>query len=105
MIRAALAVRDPGALLFYRATPYVIRDPGACAVSGVPDGPLRTVALDGALDRKLDAACAYRSQVGFQFGGSGPLREALSALAVREGGERFVGITLPPLAGHDPATK
>ena len=105
VIRAALAVCDPGALLFYRDTPYVIRNPGARAAPGVPGGPARTVPLDGVLDRKLDAACAYASQVGFQFGGPGPLRDALAALAAREGGERFVGTKLPPLPGHDVATK
>ena len=103
-IRAALAVWDPGALLFYRDTPYVIRDPAARAGPGVPDGPSRSVAIGPALARKLDAACAYGSQVGFQFGGPGPLRDALTALAQREGGERFIG-TVPPLPGHDPATK
>ena len=105
VIRAALAVHDPGALLFYRDTPYVIRDPGALPAPGVPAGPVHAVALGGVLARKLDAACAYASQIGFQFGGAAPLRAALTALAVREGGERFVGIKLPPLPGHDPDTK
>ena len=103
VIRAALSVLDPAELLFYRDTPYVIRNPSAHAAEGVPGVPPVSLGLDGVLDRKLDAACAYRSQIGFQFGGPGPLRDALVSLARREGGETFIG-TLPSRLGHHAAT-
>lgn len=45
-----------------------------------PDGPLATVPLaDEDLAAKLDAAAAYASQIGFQFGSEGALRETLAA--------------------------
>ena len=102
-IRAAQAVCGKDELSYYQDTPYVMRDPGARVAAGVPDGPAWTVAVGTALDRKLDAACAYESQIGFQFGGPGPTRSALSALAARTGGERLIGTRAPP-AGHGEAT-
>lgn len=112
-IRAVLSVRDAADLLFYRDTPYIIRDPSAAPAPGVPVGPSATLDIAAALERKLAAACAYSSQVGFQFGGPGAARTALSALTAREGGERFIG-RLPELApipispvpqpGHHPDT-
>ena len=74
---------------FYRDTPYVIRDANA-----EPDFRVARAAscdlscpLDvAALGAKSDAACAYSSQIGFQFGGAAATRAALAALARREAG-------------------
>ena len=90
-IDAVLALDDRHvALGFYRDTPYVIRDPDAR-----PDRRVEAIApyavtcpLDARdLAAKQDAACCYRSQLGFQFGGADAARGALAALARRDAGE------------------
>ena len=95
VIRAALRIRPADRLLFWRDTPYVIRDPAARPDPALPQPVLATPrgmdALPG-LDRKAAAACAYASQVGFQFGGTEACARALRDLAAREGGERFAGL-------------
>ena len=85
MIRAVQAVQVPGAVVWYRDTPYAIRNPAA-----IPDVALTAmdeviVQIGPVLDRKLLAACAYTSQVGFQFGGPAPAAAALLAFAQHEG--------------------
>ncbi len=84
MIHAVSHVVPPH-LAFYRDTPYAIRNPNAVlnveasgmheCVLGITDG----------LQRKIDASCAYGSQIGFQFGGSAAVALALREFAVREG--------------------
>ena len=98
MIRALQAVQVPGATAWYRDTPYAIRNPAALpdvALAGLGEVMVEIVQ---ALDRKLMAACAYASQVGFQFGGPAPAAAALQAFALHEGNgtaaERLRG-TLP----------
>ncbi len=97
---AALQVFPPGSLAFYRDTPYAIRQPDAACLPCVPEGVPSTVPIGAVLDRKIAAAQAYASQIGFQFGGPTPVALALRDFAVREGGgtpaERFCG---RPLAG------
>ncbi len=80
----ALRMLELDAVLgFYRDTPYVIRDRGA--QPHVRAEIVVTFALAPAdLDAKLRAACCYRSQVGFQFGGTDEACAALTALAARE---------------------
>ena len=93
MIRA---VQDaaPRHLAFYRDTPYALRDTNA--VSDLPMPGLRECApgIAVGLERKIAASCAYRSQIGFQFGGPDRLAAALREFAVREGqgrpAERFL---------------
>ncbi|MBV8916307.1 MAG: hypothetical protein JOZ05_25130, partial [Acetobacteraceae bacterium] len=70
-------------------TPYAIRNPDAAPF--VDDGPETVVGIAAALDRKVAAACAYASQIGFQFGGPEAAGRALRDFAGREGGERFSG--------------
>lgn len=86
---------------FYRDTPYAIRDPEAAALPGVPVGTPSIVPIAAALERKIAAAQAYASQIGFQFGGPAPLAAALRDFAVQEGGgqpaERFCGRSLTGL--------
>ena len=90
------AVRQaaPRQLAFYRDTPYALRDTNAVS-DHVPSG-LRECApgIAAGLERKIAASCAYRSQIGFQFGGPARLAAALREFAVREGqgrpAERFL---------------
>ncbi len=75
-VRMALAGLAAPALA-YRDTPYAMRE-RAEARPGERAEPVD-------LARKLEACAAYGSQIGFQFGGEQPMREALSAFAHAEG--------------------
>ena len=82
-------------LAFYRDTPYAIRQPNAAAMPCVPQTRSETIGIEAALERKIAAAQAYTTQIGFQFGGPTPLSRALRSFAISEGAgtpaERFVG--------------
>ncbi len=83
-VRAAVldAVRAP--TLWYRDTPYAIRhgtDGPPPVLAGLS---VLAVPVGQGLARKLDAACAYRTQLGFQFGGSAGTRAALHDFAQAE---------------------
>ncbi|UOQ69678.1 PIG-L deacetylase family protein [Hymenobacter volaticus] len=74
-------------ILWYRDTPYIIRQPDAEPAPELPTGlvkvamPLSTVALKA----KVAAAQAYASQIDFQFGGADQTRVKLAQLAAAEG--------------------
>ena len=88
-IRAVQAAAGGAPVAWYRDAPYAIREPDAAPFVNQPDaGSLR---IEGALRRKIEAASAYRSQIGFQFGGPDGVAEALADFAERDGGERFCG--------------
>ena len=95
VIAAAAASVPVCSTAFYRDTPYAIREPAAAAHRSVPAGATSTVLIGDMLERKIAAAQAYASQIGFQFGGAAPLSAALRRFAVQEGGgvaaERFCG--------------
>lgn len=104
MIRAVSdTVRQP--LAFYRDAPYAIRNPNAGSHVGDNNVSECVVGIAGTLDRKVEASCAYGSQIGFQFGGAASLGVALREFAVREGqgrpAERFLasGRALELLSG------
>jgi LmbE family N-acetylglucosaminyl deacetylase len=95
VIRAVHAACPAEAVVWYRDTPYSIRVPDARpgpSLAGLAEAAVPLGAA--ALARKLDAATAYRTQLGFQFGGAEAARAALHAFACREGGgqpaERFL---------------
>lgn len=88
-IRAVQSVADDRPIAWYRDTPYAIRDPAAAPIVRAPVAA--TVPIATTLDRKIRAACAYRSQIGFQFGGPAGVATALAAFTAHEGGERFSG--------------
>ena len=72
-LQVIAAVREAIAddlVCWYRDTPYAIREPGAAASPLLPEGLReRVTAMPEALmARKIAGACAYRSQIGFQFG-------------------------------------
>lgn len=80
--------------LFYRDTPYAVRNPAATPIAGT-GLPEHAVPIAAGLERKVAAAQAYASQVGFQFKGAEQAGAALRAFARSEGGgapaERFLG--------------
>ena len=106
VIAAAGASFPAASVAYYRDTPYAIRQPAAASTL-VPAGSASTVPVGGMLDRKIAAAQAYASQIGFQFGGAAPLAAALRAFAIQEGGgnpaERFCGRPVGGLADGAPA--
>jgi LmbE family N-acetylglucosaminyl deacetylase len=103
LITAALQSIPNDRLAFYRDTPYAIRQPDAVAFAAVPLAPAAKVDITTGLDRKIGAAQAYASQIGFQFGGPDALAVALRRFALAEGdgvaAERFTGAGLRHLGG------
>ena len=77
LIAAVTATLPADAVTWYRDTPYALRGPADSPGFGVPIGDHLAV--------KLDGCAAYRTQLGFQFGGEAGMREALAAFALREG--------------------
>ena len=88
---------------FYRDTPYAIREPDARPFGAIPATEPRIIGIESALERKIAAAQAYTSQLGFQFGGSVALARALQGFALHEGAgiaaERYAGCDLGPIFG------
>ena len=93
MIRAVRQA-PPRDLAFYRDTPYALRDTNAVSDHMTPGLRECAPGIAAGLERKVAASCAYRSQIGFQFGGPARLAAALREFAVREGqgrpAERFL---------------
>ena len=81
---AVAALADPDRTAWWRDTPYAVRHPDA---PGAPEvtGTDVAIAIEGVLDAKADAAAAYATQVGFQFGGGEHVAPVLADLARREG--------------------
>ncbi|WP_409332621.1 PIG-L deacetylase family protein [Trujillonella humicola] len=77
VLRAVAALDRP--TLWWRDSPYVLRDPAAVPGAGLPGGlaPLR---LPQDLDRRAEACACYATQLGFQFGGADGMRTALAGL-------------------------
>ncbi len=98
VIRAALRCFPQDRLAFYRDTPYAIREPMARPLGLIPSQPLVTIGIGAALERKVAAAQAYTTQIGFQFGGADAVADALAEFAHAEGegsqAERFIGAVL-----------
>ena len=76
---------------WYRDTPYAIREPNALPSPLLPEGLTEQATLlsEETMACKVAGACAYESQIGFQFGGAAEvdrkLREFHQAEAVRVG--------------------
>ena len=68
----------------------------------MPAAPVRGVSIAAGLERKLAAACAYASQIGFQFGGPEACARALRELASREGDGRAAELFVRPDAASRP---
>lgn len=77
VLRAVAGLDRP--VLWWRDSPYVLRDPAAVPGPGLPDG-LTEVRLPQDLDRRADACACYPTQLGFQFGGVEEMRAALTGL-------------------------
>jgi len=98
-VRAAVPPTIP--VLWYRDTPYIIRQPAAQPAPELPAG-LTEIAVplsEAALAAKIAASQAYASQIGFQFGDAEQVRSKLTQLAGAEAqiaglapaAERFAG--------------
>ena len=81
--------------IWYRDAPYAIRNPAAEPSAPVAGRSGFALPIGGHLAAKLDACAAYRTQLGFQFGGEAAMRETLTRFARDEGdgepAERFIG--------------
>ncbi len=79
-IDALAWLAHPAPVVRWRDAPYALRERAAARrgdETGIPIG--------AQLERKLEACAAYRSQLGFQFGGEAAMREQLTAFAEAEG--------------------
>ena len=85
VVRAVLELNLSPKVAWYRDAPYATRNPGSSPSPLLPAG-LSEGAVDVAetLEAKLAACAAYTTQLGFQFGGEGNMREALAAFAAAE---------------------
>ncbi len=94
VVGAARHVVGPERTAYYRDTPYAIRQPDATPSREVPNLPATIVPIATAMARKVAAAQAYTSQIGFQFQDAAALDRSLRAFAAQEGGgmlaERFI---------------
>ena len=77
VLRAVAGLDRP--VLWWRDSPYVLRDPAALPGPELPGG-LAEVQLPQDLDRRADACACYPTQLGFQFGGAEQMRRALAGL-------------------------
>jgi LmbE family N-acetylglucosaminyl deacetylase len=94
VLRAVAGLDRP--VLWWRDSPYVLRDPAAVPGPDLPDG-LAEVRLPQDLDRRAEACACYPTQLGFQFGGVERMRAALAGLPeVLLGGKRAREVALRP---------
>jgi LmbE family N-acetylglucosaminyl deacetylase len=77
VLRAAALLDRP--VLWWRDSPYVLRQPDAVPGPGLPDG-LAPVELPQHREQRADACARYVTQLGFQFGGEPAMRAALARL-------------------------
>ncbi len=75
VLRALVALDRP--VLWWRDSPYVLRDPAAPPGEDLPGG-LSAVELEQDRGARADACARYTTQLGFQFGGEAAMREALA---------------------------
>ena len=77
VLRAVAGLDHP--VLWWRDSPYVLRDPTAVPGPDLPAG-LAPVELAQERERRSDACACYATQLGFQFGGPEGMRTALATL-------------------------
>ena len=77
VLRAVAGTGRP--VLWWRDSPYVLREPGAAPGPDLPGG-LTPLELPQDLGRRADACACYATQLGFQFGGPDRMRAALADL-------------------------
>jgi LmbE family N-acetylglucosaminyl deacetylase len=77
VLRAVAGTGRP--VLWWRDSPYVLREPGAAPGPDLPAG-LAPLELPQDLGRRADACACYTTQLGFQFGGVEQMRAALAGL-------------------------
>lgn len=95
LVRAACTSISADNIAWYRDTPYAIRNPAAKPTAVTAGQPEFMIPIGKHLATKLSGCAAYRTQLGFQFGGEVAMRETLAAFACVEGNgspaERFLG--------------
>ena len=85
VVRAVRELPAAPQVAWYRDAPYATRNPGSLPSPLLPEGLVEgAVDITETLDAKLRACAAYASQLGFQFGGEGGMRETLSGFAAAE---------------------
>ena len=104
-IRAALAAWPVERMMWYRDTPYAIREPDArpAHLLRMEEDlfPCRVLLSSGVLERKIGLCALYASQIGFQFGGPAALREKLTIFHAREAGNQpTTGTYAETFLGH-----
>ncbi len=103
-IRAALAVWPVERVVWYRDTPYAIREPDArpAGLLRLEDDlfPGRVPLSSAVLERKIAGCALYASQIDFQFGGTDALREKLTAFHRREAGVDAAAAYAETFLGH-----
>jgi LmbE family N-acetylglucosaminyl deacetylase len=77
VLRAVAGTGRP--VLWWRDSPYVLREPGAVPGPDLPAG-LTPLELPQDPGRRADACACYATQLGFQFGGVERMRAALAGL-------------------------
>ena len=94
-IRATLAAWPPERVVWFRDTPYAIREPAAhpAGLLRLEEDlfPCRVPLARDVLERKITGCSLYASQIGFQFGGTMALREKLTAFHAHEAGTHAPG--------------
>jgi len=83
-LQVIAAVRETIAddlVCWYPDMPYAIREPNALPSLLVPEGLTEqaTALSEDVMSRKIAGACAYASQIGFQFGGAAEVDRTLRA--------------------------
>lgn len=108
-IRAAQQVFPTEKTLWFRDTPYAIRQPDAPPARQSPRAVESFCAIEPHLERKISACLAYESQIDFQFGGAERLKLQLETFHRSEAKrlgvsstavEIFLGVTPFDLASN-----
>lgn len=88
-IAAVRAVFTSAQTIWYRDTPYAIRQPEAVYSAELP-APLIEIGVDinAFLESKIEACACYETQIDFQFGGKTAMRVALDSFHRREAQRR-----------------
>ena len=96
VVRAVRRLGVADRTAWWRDTPYVVRDPAATASRDLPAGLVETaVDVEDHLEAKTAACREYATQLGFQFGGPGPVATVLLDLALAEGERCGLGLDRP----------
>ena len=84
-IKAVLHLNLKTPIFWYKDTPYAIHFPDSRPADLLPTNLLETAFdVSGSILKKVEACCAYATQIGFQFGGAEKLKTDLLEFHRRE---------------------